>query len=394
MSFIGKLMHRFAIDKTIDKMAQRMNYSREYRFYNEFMEHISFDVVNNPEIKTIQTISFVIPGMAQYSGGHTSVLRLGTALAEQGYSINYVSYIPQTSEYIRDIAVKNLNNFKGDCYGPEGLRNLKSDIWVATYWTSVYYIKDLPGYKIYFVQDFEPYFYTFGEKYIITTKTYELGLHMISLGNWNKDMILKNCISNPKIDCIDFPYEKSEYTPVSRDFSKYKEKRSFNLAVYIKNTEKRAPYILQNMLGIVKQKFSADGIEISVNYFGDDKEIVYRNGTNLGKLSKTELFDLYKNSDFGVVASLSNISLVPYEMIATKLPLVEFKEGTFSYFFKEGSAILTSFDPNELYENLKYHIINSEKLTEMSDFAESQIKDLSWSKSANQFIRYIEEIAK
>lgn len=392
MSFIGKLMHKLALDKTIDRMALRMNYSREYRFYNEFMEHINFDVVTNPEIKTIQTISFVIPGMAQYSGGHTSVLHLGTALAEQGYSINYVSYIPQTSEYIRDLSDKNLKNFKGDCYGPEGLRDLKSDIWVATYWTSVYHIKDLHGYKMYFVQDFEPYFYTFGEKFIITKKTYELGLHLVCLGNWNKDIILKNCIQNSQIDCIDFPYEKKEYRPVTRDFSKYKEKKSFNFAVYIKNTEKRAPYILQNMMGMIKQKFAADGIEINVNYFGDDKEVVYRNGNNLGKLSKNELFELYKKSDFGVVASLSNISLVPYEMIATKLPLIEFKEGSFNYFFEDGSAILTSFDWKELYENLKYHIINSEKLNEMTEFAESQIKELSWDKSAEQFINCFKKI--
>ena len=44
---------------------------------------------------------------------------------------------------------------------------------------------------MYFVQDYEPYFYMFGEAFIIAQKTYELGFHMISLGAWNKHMVEK-----------------------------------------------------------------------------------------------------------------------------------------------------------------------------------------------------------
>lgn len=38
--------------------------------------------------------------------------------------------------------------------------------------------------------------------------------------------------------------------------------------------------------------------------------------------------------------SYTNISLVPYEMMATGLPLVELKEGTFTEFMPERSAVL------------------------------------------------------
>ena len=51
-------------------------------------------------------------------------------------------------------------------------------------WDSSYIVKKLPGYKMYFVQDYEPYFYPYGEKYILAKKSYELGLHMVTLGPW------------------------------------------------------------------------------------------------------------------------------------------------------------------------------------------------------------------
>jgi len=56
------------------------------------------------------------------------------------------------------------------------------DIIIATSWQSVYYVRNFSGYKAYFVQDFEPYFFKLNERYLLAKKTYELGLHIISLG--------------------------------------------------------------------------------------------------------------------------------------------------------------------------------------------------------------------
>lgn len=61
---------------------------------------------------------------------------------------------------------------------------------------------------MYFVQDYEPYFYMFGEAFIIAQKTYELGFHMISLGAWNKHMVERECSIISPIDVITFPYEE------------------------------------------------------------------------------------------------------------------------------------------------------------------------------------------
>ena len=51
---------------------------------------------------------------------------------------------------------------------------------IATSWDTVSFVKKLSGYKMYFVQDYEPYFYPFGELSLLAKKTYEQGLHMVS----------------------------------------------------------------------------------------------------------------------------------------------------------------------------------------------------------------------
>ena len=90
----------------------------------------------------------------------------------------------------------------------------------------------------------------------------------------------------------------------------------------------------KDMLKKLKEDLLQEGITLNIKYFGETKDFICDGGENLGKLNKSQLLDLYNSSDFGMVASLTNISLVPYEMLATGLPIIEFKEGTFNYVYK------------------------------------------------------------
>ena len=365
-------------------------YKAEYMYFEELSKYLDFSKVENDLPQKIDSICFVIPGMLEYSGGHTSILRLGTKLYELGYDVRYLSYSNQSIEELKTIASINLATYKGSMHDKSEIETIENDIVVATLWDSVYYVKKMKGYKMYFVQDYEPYFYTYGEKYLLAKKTYELGLHMVSLGKWNKHMIESDYLVN--VDYIDFPYEKSEYNYIERDFSDYKNRKEFNIAVYIKNDEKRAPFIIQSMIGYLKNDFNKKGIKLNIYYFGENKNIQLNNGENLGKLNKNELFNLYKKCDFGMVASLTNISLVPYEMIATGLPVIEFSEGTFNFFFEEGSCILTSFDYRELFNEMNKYINDDQALLNITKKAYNQILTLSWEQSAKQFKNILENL--
>ncbi len=347
--------------------------------------NFTMDVVTNQPPEKIKRITFVITRMVKFHGGQTSILRLGTELAKLGYDVVYAVYKSQSREEMELCASSNLKDYKGRMCTSKQLPSLKSDVFVASSWDTVSFVKKKNGYRMYFVQDYEPYFYSFGELFLMAKKTYEMGLHMVSLGAWNKEMIEKNCRVVSAVDVIDFPYEKKEYPTVERDYAGYARKKKLVLAVYLKYYGKRLPCVLQYMMKELAECFLADGIALDVRYYGEAKSFHCEGGVNLGMLNKEQLFALYKEADFGVVASMSNISLVPYEMIATGLPVIEFADGTFPYFFPEGSGILTEISGRDLYEKLKCVLQEPERLAQMQRTARGYMDGLSWERSAAQF---------
>ena len=381
--------------KKIVKAMRKVIYLRDQsnfkRYINSLLEEVDFTPIVNEIPQKIKSITFVIPGMPAFSGGHTSILRLGTELSKRGYEVGYVSFAPQSIDDMKKNAEINLANYKGKILGDD-ITKVKSDVVFATSWESVYYSRKMSGYKMYFIQDYEPYFYMFGEAFIIAQKTYELGFHMISLGAWNKHMVEKECSIISPIDVITFPYEGKEYYDKGRNFDEYPNKKEFNMAVYVKDTGKRAPYICQYMVKRLKDDLLKDGITLNVKYYGESTDFKCDGGENIGKLTKAELLELYNNSDFGMVGSLTNISLVPYEMLATGLPVIEFKEGTFEYFFPEDTAIITSFDYNDFYNQVKEAINNTDKLKEMNKNSMKFLKELSWEKTTDEFIEILDMI--
>ncbi|MFQ6793629.1 MAG: hypothetical protein ACLRT4_12710 [Thomasclavelia sp.] len=114
-----------------------------------------------------------------------------------------------------------------------------------------------------------------------------------------------------------------------------------------------------------------------------------KNGENLGILSKEELANLYENTDFGICGSMTNVSLVPYEMLAKGLPLIEFKEGTFQFFFPDNTAIITNFSYVDLYNKL-IDVINNPSILELyQKNALDFLKNLSWEKTGKQFVNIL-----
>lgn len=362
------------------------------RQVNYRLDNYDPSVLQNRTPEKIHKITFVIERMAKYSGGQTSILRLGTELAKLGYQVGYVVYKPQSKSDMEECAHCNLNNYQGEMYPNKYLDKLDSDIVIASSWDTVSFAKKMKGYKMYFLQDYEPYFYTFGELFLMANKTYEQGLHMVSLGPWNKEMVEKNAKVVSPIDYIEFPYESKEYPSYNRDYASYAKKKNIILAVYLKYYGKRLPCITQYLLKQVKEEFKKDGINLEIKYFGEDKSFRCEAGENLGMLSKKQLLALYRHADFGMVASMSNISLIPYEMLATGLPLIEFEDGTFPYFFPENSALLTSLSYMDLYHKMKMVLKEPQLLLDMHKTAEGYLKTLSWEKSASQFSEILKSL--
>lgn len=366
----------------------------EARIINNILKMESFDPVVNIAPDTIRNIAIVVPTLKRYAGGHTSILRLGTNLADKGYKVTYISFHNQNLDQMSSVAHCNLPCVKGSFAQYKDAKKNKYDVCVATSWESVYWSKQLSGYKIYFVQDYEPYFFKMSERYLLAKKTYELGFHIVSLGKWNIRQIQKQCNVIGNIDAIDFPYEPSEYKNKPRDFSAYMHKKTITIAVYSKEEGKRIPNLLQGILQKASEELAKDEINLRINFFGFKNNHKLTIGKNYGKLGKEELAKLYEKSDFGMVASMTNISLVPYEMIAVGLPVIEFREGSFTDFFPEDAAILIDFNYMTLVNAIKKAVRNPDKIEEMTKKARAAITPLSWEKTSGEFIEILCDIER
>jgi hypothetical protein len=116
------------------------------------------------EKKESYKIAFIIRGMEAFSGGHTSLLRLGTYLTEFGHDVYYVDVTGASVEALAKKAKINLPYYKGTFAERDGL-NDEYDIGIATLWITAYYLygRENFAYKCYFIQDFERAFYPLGD---------------------------------------------------------------------------------------------------------------------------------------------------------------------------------------------------------------------------------------
>lgn len=344
--------------------------------------------------KKFYKIAFIIPDMVAFSGGETSILRLGTYLHELGHDVYYIPYKDLNKEKLEKNAEINLPNYKGSFMEKEALNTSKFDIGICTYWLSAYHLmahQNNFDYKMYFIQDFEPYFYSVGDSYYLSLNTYKMGFHMVSLGEWNKKQIEN--LTTEKADYIDFPVEISEYNLENRKIS---IKDEIQIAVYIKTDEKRAPLFLIEQIVYLKKKLESIGYKVVLNIFGMDVSIKIDGVNNLGLLKGHELRELYKKSHFGLVASLTNISLINYEMLMSGLPVIDFWEGSAPTFFTENEMIFTKFDGNDMFNKVHYYLKHQKELNDMVKRGQKKIlgERKTWEESSYKFNELIVKAVK
>ncbi|GEN95753.1 glycosyltransferase [Pediococcus ethanolidurans] len=362
--------------------------------YDGILKYFNSEPVKQTKKDVYHSITFVTTGVIAYDGGQTTMLHLGTLLSRQGYDVYYLSYVPQSSQEMAQNAEFNYAGYEGTCLDMSQLDLHKSDIWIATLWESAYVIKNKPGYKMYFVQDYEPYFYPYGDRYQMAKKSYELGLHMVSLGPWCAKMIKENCEVTSPINQINFPVNLEQYPYQSRDFSRYQNKSSFDVAVYTKwSSPRRAPINIQLSLKNCQQILASHDMKLNLHYFGTEKSAKFINGENLGKLTQKEMIDLYHRCDFGIAPSMTNFSLVPFEMMSCGLPLIDFKEGTGKYFLPAGSYLQTSFDEKYLAQTFLNARLNSFVIEKRVKKGVSHLQSITWKQTLTDFKEIIEKIS-
>jgi glycosyltransferase involved in cell wall biosynthesis len=358
--------------------------------------------------KNKMVINWVIPDTKTISGGHTTIFRMVKFLEEFGHKNriyvfggSYHGSNKKLKEFMND------NYFKMDAEFYTDISSMKDcDAVIATTWQTAYPVRAIQNArkKFYFVQDFEPWFFPMNSEYKMAENTYKFGFYGICAGPWlaktvkenyGMDADYFNLAYNPEIY---FPRESKKTAVVETSDEYYKAKKNVELGdikvprivAYARPVTPRRCFKLM-IQGL--RELSMRGIDFDLSFVGWDLTpyIIPFEYRNLRVLNHKGLADLYNWADIGVVFSPTNYSLLPHEMMACKLPVVEMKGQTTEVVFKDGENVtLADPDPIAIADKIEELLNNPEKRKQQAETAYEYVKQFSWEKSA----RKVEEMLK
>jgi glycosyltransferase involved in cell wall biosynthesis len=353
-------------------------------------------------------INWIIPDMGVGSGGHMTIFRTIGFLEKFGHK-NRIYVFGGTkhgsSGKLKKFINDNFQNLEAEVHN--SIDNIKdSDALIATSWQTAYPVKAIQNTrkKFYFVQDFEPSFFPMGGEYRIAENTYKFGFYGICAGPWLAQVVKEYGMQS---DYFDLAYDPKIYFPQKIDLPLVLESRNefgSRKTIILKDIKKtrllcyaqpvKARRCFELMVQGLRELY-ARGIDFDLNFVGwdiasyilpFDEEL-----RNLRVLTHEGLAKLYAWADLAVVFSATNYSLLPHEMMACKLPLVELKGPNTEAVFKDGENItLVEPDPIAIADKIEELLNNPEKRKQQAEKAYEYIQQFSWEKSGKK----VEEILK
>ncbi len=352
-------------------------------------------------------ISWIIPAFGKMSGGQTTIFRFAKYLEKKGfYQTFYIipPYIFPDPSYVEKIVKKHYFefqnvNFKYIHENQFDLNNFQnknvikdSKYLIMTEWRTAYY-----GYlitnvikKIYFVQDLETMFYPAGAIKKFVENTYNMGYKYIAASKW-LDQILKEKYQLSG-GYISLGVDLDEYNITK----KYEQRKQNSICVYIKqNSSRRGSILALQALKIAKQKFP----DLKIYLFGDDKfdpnqDFQEIQAINWGILNSQELKSLYNKCKLGIVFSFTNYSIIPQEMNACALPVLEIDWQGNQINYKNRKAVVLQ---KPLPQDIAHTIIELFKepkqktLNMLSDYAQKDVEKLDWIDQYKKFLYLLNE---
>jgi len=353
-------------------------------------------------------INWIIPDMGVGSGGHTTIFRIVKFLEQFGHH-NRIYIFGGTkhgsSKKLKKFINENFFELKAEIFA--SMDNIKDcDALIATSWQTAYPVRAIQNArkKFYFVQDFEPWFYPMSSEYKMAENTYKFGFYGICAGQWLVKKINEYKMAG---DYFDLAYDQNIYSPreisapvelVSRDENNSAKKiilpiiKRPKIAAYVRPVTPRRCF---ELLMQSARELYARGIDFDLSFVGWDLTPYIipfdEEFRNLRILTHKGLADLYNWADLGVVFSPTNYSLLPHEMMACKLPVVEMRSETTEAVFKDGENItLAEPDPISIADKIEELLNNPEKRKQQAENAFEYVRQFSWEKSG----RKVEEMLK
>jgi len=304
-------------------------------------------------------IHIVIPDFTAGGGGHMTIFRMILHLEKLGHT-----FTVWLKDYQHSLHPKGPRISATSYYQPIKAQVLPlsshfafacGDALIATSWDTVEIVCANKSFHdhFYLVQDYEPYFYPRGSEALEAEFTYLANTKTICASIW-LDEIMRTKFKR-KSTYFNLSYNPSVYK--CRQVARGPEVQSRNLkkidkpqpehppvirvAFYARSrTDRRAVKLALKGLSKLKQS----NYIISVELFGERQgEVILPSnvtGYDNGILTPVQLAELYNSCDIGLTFSATNYALVPQEMMACGLPVIEIDNESTRAIYPEGTLLL------------------------------------------------------
>lgn len=337
-----------------------------------------------------RTINWVIPHFNIGSGGHMTIFRFLQQLEQRGYHCRIIIVEPTVhidAKQARQLIRKHFIPVQAEVIIGEA--SLKpAEFTIATSWETAYAVRRFQAtrYKLYFVQDMEPDFHAHGSTYAFAEATYRFGFIGITAGDWLAQNMLEHygMLAYP----FGFSYDKAHYRPKITHHTQQSRRvffyarpvtprRGFELGLLVLNAVAQA---------LPEVEFVLVGWETGM-YHIPFKHI------SSGVVSTTELPKYYQMCDAALVLSLTNLSLLPLELMACGCPVVSNDGANVEWQLKhEHNALLAPATPEDLAAGI-IRLLTDENLRQRmikNGLAFAQATD--WDQEGDKVSGYLEQI--
>lgn len=331
------------------------------------------------------TLNWLMPPPGKGSGGHMNIYRFMQFLEEAGHTCRIYIYTQNAPGRVSDIL-----KLMGDSYP-----KLKAKmVWVdsgdemepadgifATSWETAYasFNADTPGKRFYFVQDFEPYFYPVGSLSSLAENTYRFGFYGVTAGGWLAAKLKRDYAMDT--DFFNFGADSELYK--LQNTGKRNE-----IFFYARPSTERRGF----EMGIMAlELFHREHPEVSINMGGwdvSDYDIPFPYN-NLKTLEVEELNEIYNRCSAALVMSLTNMSLLPLELLSSgTIPVVN--DGENNRLVSNNSFIAYSPNNPVALANHLAEIVERSEAEVYAQKASASVQSTTWEESGRKFVGIVE----
>lgn len=383
---VSELMRHHGVLRTASIVRQRLRHGPGglLKSRNVFV-HYDFVCVDQVQLASQparpNTLLWFIPDFNIGSGGHQTIFRTIWHLERMGWESGIVIVSPivhATAEAAQHDICEHFFPLQAKVYmGFNGLPN--SEFVIATGWQTAYPVRAVTGpvKKLYFVQDFEPSFYPTGTESVLAENTYHFGFFGITAGGWLARKLKADY--GMQTHAISFGVDHELYRQRPR-----REPEVKRVFLYARPpTPRRAFEFCLLVLEAVSRKLPETQF-ILAGWDVSDYHIPFPH-LAAGVITPSELADVFSQCDAALVMSLTNLSLMPLEVMAAGCAVVSNRGDCVEWLLNDEVALLTEPTVEALSAALCHLLEDDAARMALASRGQAFARQQHWQASAEAF---------